>query len=145
MTEQKVTDKARKIRGGNGRHGPKKLPKNKKKAQHKHCLWIDYRSIKLDGRSNVKKEIDKIKRDLILHNGGASAVEVIFFENLAFDIIKKRLYDAGIIRQESFGSRDHSLALGNSIDRRLSKIGFKPKKKAESLDEYVRSKYGGGQ
>jgi len=118
----------------------KESGKKKRKPLHRHCLWIDFRSIRLDGRTNVKKRIDKIKQGLIEHNGGASLVEEIFFEDLAFDIIKKRMYDCGIIKKESFGSRDHSLALGNSINRRLAMIGFKPPKKQGNLDDYLKTK-----
>jgi hypothetical protein len=32
------------------------------------------------------------------------------------------------------------LALGNSINRRLAMIGFKPKKRQDNLDDYIRTK-----
>ncbi|MCG6537680.1 MAG: hypothetical protein L7F78_23940 [Syntrophales bacterium LBB04] len=126
-----------------GSSNKKAVSQSKRKQKARHCLWIDYRSIKLDGRTTIKRKIDEIKGALIEHNGGASFVEELHFENLAFDIIKKRMYDCGIIKQESFGSRDHSEALSRSIDRRLRQIGFKPKKKQESLEDYVKKTYGG--
>jgi len=118
-----------------------KIDKRPGRRLVKHCLWIDRGQIILDGRSAGAKLFKRMKQGLIDHMGGkVSFAEEVFIESLAYDMLKKRLYDVGIINHETFGSRDHSLALGNSIDRRLIQLGLKKVTRVQDLDSYLREK-----
>ena len=70
-----------------------------------------------------------------------SIEEQTWIDNFTIDQLKKRQYDMGILRGESFGSRDMGQAISESVNRRImKKLGVKKPEKPVDLGEYLSKK-----
>lgn len=108
----------------------------------KHGLWSDMRGVHVDGRSRLGKWMNHLRGELIRHVGGEPTVaESILIEQIVIKTLKSHLYHVGLFKDKEFGSRDHALAIQNSIRLDLLALGLQRRaKKIIDLDAYVREK-----
>ena len=124
-----------------------RLPAPKSKFNHlKHCLWIDFKTVKLDGRTALARAINKLRRELVNHLGGKPSIaETILIERVVHKSMKAFIYETEFFLNKDQGSRDHYLALVNSLRLDLQALGLKQnEKKVLDLGEYIQKKAKGG-
>jgi hypothetical protein len=105
-------------------------------------IWSDLRGIHIDGRSRIGKWMNHLRGELIRHCGGEPSVaESILIEQVVIKTLKSHLYHVGLFKDRSFGSKDHALAIQNSIRLDLLALGLKKRPKSViDLQEYLKSK-----
>lgn len=119
------------------------------KSDHraKHCLWVDFKTVKLDGRTALAKKINSLRHELIEHVGGKpSVVERLLIERIVHKSIKAFLYETNYYSEKDQGSEDHYYALVASLRRDCVALGLKrSEKKVWDLNEYLSKKSKGGE
>jgi hypothetical protein len=113
-----------------------KLPAKKNRCSTaKHTLWVDFNRVRVDGRSRLAKTMKFLRRELQKHLGGFPTIgEAILIDRIVSKVIKCQLYEAGFFSSDDRqGSRDHYLALANSLRLDLQTLGIK-KRGGEGLD-----------
>jgi hypothetical protein len=113
----------------------------------RHTLWTTFKKSKIDGRTALGKTMSFLRRELVRHCGGSPSItETIIIERAIAKTIKCHLYELSVLSDpaNSPGSRDHYLALSNSLRLDLQALGLKPKAAEKVLDlkSYVKEKYG---
>jgi hypothetical protein len=108
----------------------------------KHGVWADLKGFHVDGRTRTGKWMDRLRCELIRHCGGEPTVaESILIEQIVIKTFKVHLYHVGLFKNKSFGSKDHALAIQNSIRLDLQVLGLQRRqKKILDLDEYLKEK-----
>ena len=118
--------------------GAEKLPAPKDGHRWmKHGLWIALNGRKIDGRSKLGKAMAMLRGELVKHVGGEpSIIEAILIERITAKTIKCHLYETGVLSDpaSSQGSRDHYLAMANSLRLDCGLLGLKPKAANKVLD-----------
>lgn len=120
-----------------------KLPaKNKHNFPAKHCLWVDFKTVKLDGRTALARAIMLMRRELTKHVGGKPSItEALLIERIVHKSVKAFLYETSFFWDQKQGSETHYLALVNSLRLDLAALGMEPKKtKVLDLAEYLNKK-----
>jgi len=119
-----------------------KLPaKSKHNTRVKHCLWVDFKRVKLDGRTALAKAINLMRRELVKHVGGKPSIaEVLLIERVIHKSVKAFLYETNYFWDQNQGSEAHYLALVNSLRLDLQALGIKRKEKILDLGEYLDKK-----
>jgi hypothetical protein len=120
-----------------------KLPaKNKQDPRIKHTLWMDFKKVKLDGRTKLSKWMKQLRTQLAQDLGpDLSTQQEILLDRVVAKVVKCKLYEIGVLSGEPFGSRDHYLALANSLRLDLQLLGLDRKvKKTVDLEEYLQKK-----
>lgn len=122
-----------------GERVPKKPEKRAEKAHKmavryeqggrpKHAIWIDFKRVKLDQRSKLAKTIKFIRGELVRHVGGAPSVaQSILIDRVVYKTIKCYLWETNFFSEREQGSRDHYLALANSLRLDLALLGLAEK------------------
>jgi hypothetical protein len=121
-----------------------KLPtKNKQGARVKHGLWIDFKRVKLDGRTALAKAINAMKQKLVKQLGGnPSIAESLLIDRVVHKAVKAHIYEINFFSNRKQGSKDHYLALVNSLRLDLQALGLKQNEgKIPDLDEYLKGKH----
>ena len=110
----------------------------------KHLLWVDWRKVKLDGRCQLSKTIKFIKASLTRHVGGQPTIaQSLLIDRIAFKAIRCTLWEAGFWSDDEQGSRDHYLAMSNSVRLDLAQLGMDERQLPEmDLNDYIRKTYG---
>jgi hypothetical protein len=105
-------------------------------------LWSDLRGVHIDGRSRLGKWMNHLRGELIKHCGGEPSVaESILIEQIVIKTLKSHLYHVGLFKDKSFGSKDHALAIQNSIRLDLMALGLQNRaKNVTTLEAYLESK-----
>jgi len=105
-------------------------------------LWSDLRGVHIDGRSRLGKWMNHLRGELIKHCGGEPSVaESILIEQIVIKTLKSHLYHVGLFKDKSFGSKDHALAVQNSIRLDLLVLGLQRRtKKIVDLNDYLAQK-----
>lgn len=105
-------------------------------------LWSNLRGVHVDGRSRLGKWMNNLRCELIGHCGGEPSVaESILIEQIVIKTLKSHLYHVGLFKDKSFGSKDHALAVQNSIRLDLLALGLQRRaKKIIDLDTYLKEK-----
>ena len=128
---------------------PKKKPSGSKlpaqKATDKRVksgLWIDFKRVKLDGRTALAKMMNLIKREMVKHVGGEPSIaQAILIERVVHKAIKAYIYETNFFSNPNQGSKDHYLALVNSLRLDLTALGLEKRvKKILDLTEYLNQK-----
>lgn len=108
-------------------------------------LFVNFRKGKLDGRTRLGKTAKFLEAKLIEHCGGPEKVSIpqkLLIDRVVWKAIRCKLYEITFFQgshQES--SRDHYLALANSLRLDLQSLGLKSNfEKVLSLEEYLRKK-----
>jgi hypothetical protein len=116
--------------------------KKKRTLKIKHGIWADLKGLHVDGRTRVGKWMDHLRVELIRHVGGEPSVaESILIEQIVIKTLKAHLYHVGLFKDKAFGSKDHVLAIQNSIRLDLQALGLqRRKKKVLDLSQYLQSK-----
>ena len=125
-----------------------KLPRQKRYGHvAKSGLWTVFNTEKLDRRTRLSKWIEKKKAALIVELGENLTVQQeILVDRVCAKMAKCRLYENGVLCNppETMGSRDHYLALCNSLRLDLQVLfpdGLKMQgKKVTDLGAYLREK-----
>lgn len=120
-----------------------KLPAlNRKHRNTKHCLWVDFKTVKLDGRTALARAINLMRRELVKHVGGKpSIVEALLIDRIVHKAVKAYIYETNFFIDQKQGSKDHYLALVNSLRLDLQALGLKrSEEKALDLAEYLNRK-----
>jgi len=88
------------------------------------------------------KWMNRLREELIKHCGGEPSVaESILIEQIVIKTLKSHLYHVGLFKDKSFGSKDHALAIQNSIRLDLLALGLKRRTpKVLDLGQYLQSK-----
>jgi hypothetical protein len=74
--------------------------------------------------------MDRLRTELIKHVGGEPTVaESILIEQIVIKTLKSHMYHVGLFRDKEFGSRDHALAIQNSIRLDLLALGLERRAK----------------
>jgi hypothetical protein len=115
----------------------------------KSGLWSDLRGLHVDGRSRLGRWMNKLRNELARHVGGEKSqptvCESILIEQIVIKTLKSHLYHVGLFRDKAFGSRDHALAIQNSIRLDLMALGLQKRaSKVYDLEEYLKTKQKGG-
>jgi len=139
--------------GGNSDMGETEEREVRKLRRHhhvshyaKHGLWVAFKAAKLDGRTGLAKRIAALKADLIKQLGHPpSPGEAILIERAVHKSIQCLLYELGVFQGDEQkrwpGSRDHYLALANSLRLDLVSLGIKGGgEKVPNLTEYLKKK-----
>ncbi len=105
-------------------------------------LWSDLRGVHIDGRSRLGRWMNYLRGELIRHCGGEPSVaESILIEQVVIKTLKSHLYHVGLFKDKSFGSKDHALAVQNSIRLDLMALGLQRRaKNVTNLEEYLKGK-----
>ena len=105
-------------------------------------LWSDLRGVHIDGRSRIGRWMNKLRNELICHCGGdPSVAESILIEQIVIKTLKSHIYHVGLFKNKSFGSKDHALAIQNSIRLDLQVLGLQRRtRKVLDLTEYLKKK-----
>jgi len=116
--------------------------KKKRTLKIRHGIWADLKGLHVDGRSRPGKWMNHLRLELIQHLGGSPSVaESILIEQVVIKVLKSHLYHVGLFKNKSFGSKDHALAIQNSIRLDLQVLGLQKRaKKVDDLQEYLRQK-----
>ena len=103
--------------------GKSKLPIAKGgNPRTKHLLWVDLKTVKLDGRTALAKKINSLRRELVEHVGGKpSIVERLLIERMVHKAIKAFLYETNYYSEKVQGSEDHHYALVASLRREIGR------------------------
>jgi len=108
-------------------------------------LFVAFRKGKLDGRTRLGKTARFLEKSLIEHCGGSERVSIpqkLLIDRIVWKAIRCKLYELTFfqdLHQES--SRDHYLALANSLRLDLQSLGLKGKfDRVLSLEEYLKRK-----
>lgn len=120
-----------------------KLPaKRKQDPRVKHTLWIDFKTVKLDGRTALAKAISAMKGKLVKQLGGNPSIgETLLIDRVVHKAIKAHIYEINFFSNRKQGSKDHYLALVNSLRLDLQALGLKQNGgKILDLNEYMREK-----
>jgi len=124
--------------------GDSKLPAKKNRhSTAKHALWVDFNRVKIDGRSKLAKTMKFLRHELQRHLGGSPTIgESILIDRIVSKTIKCSLYEAGFFSSDNRqGSRDHYLALANSLRLDLQTLGIKRRGgEGLDLDKYLKLK-----
>jgi hypothetical protein len=105
---------------------PKLPAKNRPDPRIKHTIWIDFKRVKLDGRTALARKINSLRRELIEHVGGKpSIVESLLIERMVHKAIKAFLYETNYYSEKDQGSEDHYYALVASLRRDCVALGLK--------------------
>jgi hypothetical protein len=126
---------------------PKKKPTNNQSRSArtysaKHALHVDFRKVKVDGRSTLGKYMKTLKANLTKDLGGSlTTMEEILLDRIVSKIVQSHLYETGILSGQDFGSRDFYLAVCNSLRHDLNVIGLKKRvKNPVDLESYLKGK-----
>lgn len=121
---------------------PKLPTKNKQGARVKHCLWVDFKKVKLDGRTALAKAIVAMKQKLVKQLGGAPSIaESLLIDRVVHKAVKAHIYEINFFSDRRQGSKDHYLALVNSLRLDLQTLGLKQNGgKILGLDDYLKEK-----
>ena len=116
--------------------------KKKRDYPTKHGIFVDFRKVKIDGRTSLGKYMRTLRETLTRDLGGdLSTMEKVLLDRIVSKVIRCYLYEAGIFSDEKFGSRDFYLALCNSLRHDLAAIGLKKKTgKLLDLGEHLKQK-----
>ena len=117
----------------------------KRTLKIKHGIWADLKGFHVDGRTRTGKWMDRLRCELIRHVGGEpTAAESILIEQVVIKTFKVHLYHVGLFKDKSFGSKDHALAIQNSIRLDLQALGLQRRqKKILDLNDYLQEKQEG--
>jgi hypothetical protein len=107
-------------------------------------LWVDFKRMKLDGRTKLAQSIRFLKEELIKYVGGApSIVESILIDRAVHKTIKAHIYETNFFSNEDQGSKEHYLALVNSLRLDLQALGLSKKTGSlPALTDYLEGKKG---
>jgi hypothetical protein len=105
-------------------------------------LWSDLRGVHVDGRSRLGKWMNHLRGELVTHVGGEPSIaESILIEQIVIKTLKSHLYHTGLFKDKSFGSKDHALAVQNSIRLDLMALGLKKRtRKIMDLTDYIKAR-----
>jgi len=120
-----------------------KLPDQRgKHTPIKSALWIDFKKAKIDGRTSLGKTMALLQKELIQHIGGSPSIpQKILIDRIVNKSIRCHLYEMGVITDPTIGSRDHYLALANSLRLDLQALGLDKKPGTlPGLEDYLRGK-----
>lgn len=124
-----------------------KLPGIRKSTHGmKHGIWIDFKAVKIDGRTALAKAINLMRSELTKHVGGKPSIaEALIIERACHKAIKCYIYETNSFSDGEQGSKDHYLALCNSLRLDLQALGLKPKEATKVLDleDYLNTKHRG--
>lgn len=120
----------------------KLVAKNKRNYPAKHCLWVDFKAVKLDGRTALAKAINLMRRELIKHVGGKPSIaQALLIERVIHKAMKAFIYETNFFLDQKQGSEDHYLALVNSLRLDLQALGLQRSGgKVGDLAEYLNKK-----
>jgi hypothetical protein len=120
----------------------KLVVKNKRNYPAKHCLWVDFKAVKLDGRTALAKAINLMRRELIKHVGGKPSIaQALLIERVIHKSMKAFIYETNFFLDQKQGSEDHYLALVNSLRLDLQALGLQRSGgKVGDLAEYLNKK-----
>ena len=126
---------------------PEKKPTDKRPGSvrtypAKHAIRVDFRKVRIDGRSTLGKYMKTLKGNLTKDLGGSlTTMEGILLDRIVSKIVRCHLYETGILSGEEYGSRDFYLALCNSLRHDLMVIGLKKRVKDPlDLEAYLKGK-----
>lgn len=107
-----------------------------------HGLYSMFRAGKVDHRTRLGKTVKYLRNELINHCGGSPSVaERLLIDRIIQKAIKCHLYEMGILKNPDQGSRDHYLALANSLRHDLQALGIKRKSESfTGLKDYLEKK-----
>jgi len=125
----------------------KNLPVQKRiQSRRKTGIWMTLDEHKLNKHGRIWLTMKQTKKQLDAHCGGSPSLpEQILIQRICMKTIRCFLYEMGVVSDLSStpGSRDHYLALCNSLRLDLVAIGMKPKAgKVPSLESYIKENYG---
>jgi len=108
----------------------------------KHGLWTVFNQAKLDGRTKLSKWTNHLRAQLVKDLGSdLSTQQEILLDRVCAKVVRCRLYEQGVLSGETFGSKDHYLALTNSLRLDLQALGLQRKtNKILDLTDYLRGK-----
>lgn len=108
----------------------------------KHCLWVDFKRVKLDGRTALAKAINQMRGELVKHVGSnPSIAEALLIDRITHKAMKAHIYETNFFFEKNQGSNDHYLALVNSLRLDLQALGLRrSEKKVLDLNEYLLKK-----
>ena len=107
----------------------------------KNGLWVDFKAVRIDGRTALGKTVNLMRRELFRHVGGSpSIVQKILIERIIHKSIKAHLYEVAVLVEGEQGSKPHYLALVNSLRLDLLALGLKGSgQKVLDLTEYLKA------
>jgi hypothetical protein len=110
----------------------------------KSCLWIAFKKAKIDGRTSLGKTMALLRKELIQYIGGSPSIpQKILIDRVVNKSIRCHLYEMGVITDPTIGSRDHYLALSNSLRLDLQALGLDKKTgNLPGLKDYLEGKKG---
>ncbi len=116
-----------------------KLPAlSKAKSRAKHCIWVDFKRVKLDGRTALARAINLMRRELVKHVGGKPSIaEALLIDRIVHKSVKAYIYETNFFTDQKQGSKDHYLALVNSLRLDLQALGIKRQKRNLDLGEFL--------
>jgi len=141
----KILGERAKTRDEKGTLDLKIAGQKKRTLKIKHGIWADLKGLHVDRRTRLGKWMDHLRSALIHHCGNEPSVaESILIEQIVIKTLKVHLYHVGLFHNKSFGSKDHALAIQNSIRLDLMALGLKRRPgKVLDLESYLKSKQGG--
>lgn len=128
---------------GKGTKKIKNLPEQKTIDKRvKSGVWLDFKAVKLDGRTKLAQALRNMKAALAKHVGGEPSIaETILIDRITHKVVKAYIYETNYFSSPELGSKDHYLALVNSLRLDLQALGLNQKeKKILDLTEYLRKK-----
>jgi hypothetical protein len=120
-------------------------PLQSKPTRIKSALWVVFKEAKIDGRTSLGKTMAFLRKELIQHIGGSPSIpQKILIDRIVNKSIRCHLYEMGVITDPTMGSRDHYLALSNSLRLDLQALGLDKKPgNLPGLEDYLKGKGGG--
>jgi hypothetical protein len=108
----------------------------------KHGLWCLFNRAKLDRRTKLAKWAEHLREQLVKDLGSdLSTQQEILLDRVCAKVLKSYLYEQGVLSGETFGSKDHYLALTNSLRLDLQALGLQRKtNKILDLNDYLLAK-----
>jgi hypothetical protein len=103
---------------------------------------VDFKTVKLDGRTALARAINLMRRELVKHVGGKPSIaEALLIDRIVHKAVKAYIYETNFFIDQNQGSKDHYLALVNSLRLDLQVLGIKRnEEKALDLAEYLNKK-----
>ena len=85
-----------------------------------------------------------LRMELVKHCGGEPSIaEGILIDRVIAKVLRCRLYEVGLLSDQTLGSRDHYLAVANSLRLDLQALGLERKvKDVLDLEKYLKVKEG---
>lgn len=120
----------------------KKITQLQRYSPKTHGLFIQLGKVKIDGRTKLGKTIAFLRKEFTNHLGGnLNICERILVDRAISKVIKSQLYELGFLENPDQKSRDHYLALANSLRLDLQALGIK-RRGGEVMDlgQYLKTK-----